>query len=464
MDAIQFGLEHSKVALRATVECEASFSPLHGNIQDDASYKSQWIQHGRSLTVDISFSFRDCSTQHEQEFRHAVGELQEALQSASLWDQLGLECVPALDWPITTGEDGILSDNPNVLRAVFQPICRTAAPGRPAARLLNGTSFKDVKPPPGSRIRTMQGIKIRMDLTTIRKSSAKEARKTSVYQDDNVEDDEMLDEAFLPGANLEPLPDLQSPSTIAVNDKAASTSLQSSHRSFPTADVLLGFLDAAIRGSIHARPTNLMPGLKMSSRNEAPRLSATAPAIWSPNHLPALAERACYIPTLSSALSSYLGRGASMKAQRLKGRLVNIDIDADADATSTRHKAVKDSCEILLWKNMSSALHDTKRARTLKPIGRGARYSKRSRLIEDEMLLEEIVFSDPGQRYICATPPLFTAYEEDMLDEDELLGAEDDMLVDSQDSGYWSGVGHNAWDSAAAGDFEGEESDEELCF
>ncbi|KAL1629664.1 hypothetical protein SLS56_005317 [Neofusicoccum ribis] len=83
----------------------------------------------------------------------------------------------------------------------------------------------------------------------------------------------------------------------------------------PSPEHILELIDSALRLTICEKPLKLPPGIKIT-RDNVTRLATVAPALWRPNHLKAVFERAPFIPTIAHALSHSLptnARSTSLK-------------------------------------------------------------------------------------------------------------------------------------------------------
>ncbi|TKA70037.1 hypothetical protein B0A49_08149 [Cryomyces minteri] len=194
---------------------------------------------------------------------------------------------------------------------------------------------------------------------------------------------------------------------------------------------LIELIDAALRISITDKPLRTASGIKVNSVESSKKLADVSPALWSPDYLPAMSNRAVFVPTISHALShSLYGRAKSTtlteKLQEL-GRLDGCQLNARESslasvADSGREvDSIHRSVGFSLWQMMQRTLFDANSARrltSLKPACKKGSYSsvKNDEVLEDQTQLSYgIDFGD--------------LVSDDDLDEDDLFG---DFLGKSQ--------------------------------
>lgn len=136
-------------------------------------------------------------------------------------------------------------------------------------------------------------------------------------------------------------------------------------------------IDSALRLAMTERPKRLPSGVQATSVESLKRLSDIAPALWSPDHLPAVASHALFLPTIIHALSSL---SANAKNPNLRAKVDEIarqegyvnaassDFDKRMDAKNQNLRGTEKAIGVRLWHMMQSGLFDANAARSLKPL------------------------------------------------------------------------------------------------
>ncbi|KAB8766447.1 hypothetical protein FH972_026607 [Carpinus fangiana] len=422
MDLNVFDIVHAKEGLRAAVSARGTMSDCIDSTRQSASLNRPWISAGRSLGLKVFFTFEGAPLQGYASNGTAIVHLQEALENAQLWSQLCLELTHLAPHHLLKGEYSSASRSDWIrpkagstptIQMLLQPVHQTAVPGKPSSRILNGTPFNDIKPPSSIASITMPELEIFISLQRLSKQAARGRRGSKRVQQITIDDEAMLEDAeqceLLP---VSPLPSLRNsgPSRPYVSSTNKTQSVL-----IPSTATLTAFLDAALRGTIHPRPTRLTAGLKLHHQpsTTSQSLATAAPALWTPTYLAAVAERACYISRLSRSLTQFLTMSKGPKAAALRTRVAGSG------------ETVLHSCDVRLWEIVTAGMERGDAARRLRPLravnGRDAGGLMAS---EDEMLVE-----DTG-----------VERSRSVKDEDEvedLFGAESGLGL-SQDSGYGS--------------------------
>lgn len=129
-------------------------------------------------------------------------------------------------------------------------------------------------------------------------------------------------------------------------------------------DAVFHLVDAAVRLAISSTPRRLNRDVYVTNSMTFRHLSDLAPSLWSPGYLPAMSDRAVFLPTVSHALSSI---GAKSCDGRLRSKLAKLS-RTGAHANSNN---AKENIAVRLWQLLQLGLYDEKAARRLKPLAIG---------------------------------------------------------------------------------------------
>ncbi|KAJ9642474.1 hypothetical protein H2201_006984 [Coniosporium apollinis] len=346
--------------------------------------------------------------------------------------------------------------------------------------LSSGGSFADVKPPDGVEQIALEAINLKLRID--RKKPARKRRKrcpstgpsselgnsqegacfesleeaasqSSLYEDDML----LLDEPLLCTSRPEDLlweeerqamdisnhvvkntPNLSKRTAAASNpdDEADGEEGESvaSHQ-------LTQLVDAALRLTICERPNKLPAGIKFKKTDLAARLSEFAPALWSPEYLPAMSQRAVFLPTIAHALSHSLYKNARSASLQSKIEMLATKCAESAEENQSAKETASQmtaplsassayhAISVKLWQLLQRELFDEKAARRLKPL-KILKDAVATARPDGDDLLEDLAVADRQDDML----PF--AAEDQLLDwSDDDLGphfSEDDLLFGSE--------------------------------
>ncbi|KAF2759617.1 hypothetical protein EJ05DRAFT_304120 [Pseudovirgaria hyperparasitica] len=144
-------------------------------------------------------------------------------------------------------------------------------------------------------------------------------------------------------------------------------------------------LDVAVRRAISARLHKTAKGVNMKADNLTARLANVAPALFSPGYMRAVAIRACFVPTISQALSRsvlYNTQSPSLKTKLLRLNLWSQTGTNSAFQTTDKHHHYHHHqllSSARLWQLLQKSLFDVKAARRLIPLTQASSFKNTSR-------------------------------------------------------------------------------------
>ncbi|KAI9761620.1 MAG: hypothetical protein M1835_008147 [Candelina submexicana] len=195
--------------------------------------------------------------------------------------------------------------------------------------------------------------------------------------------------------------------------------------------------DAALRNLICNRPLRTAPGIKVK-RNLTARLADLAPVLWSPGYLPAIAQRAHFIPTIAQAMASISTRAHS---STLRDKLMTISALAPSPilktprseisvtgSSSVDRQAISTVLKARFWRIMQQKLFDPSAAKRLSPLKVSETAETQSafgKYDTEEMLVEDVTESQDAFTQLA---------DEEMLEEELMNGLEttNDRSLDAE--------------------------------
>ncbi|KAK4549857.1 hypothetical protein LTR36_005158 [Oleoguttula mirabilis] len=139
--------------------------------------------------------------------------------------------------------------------------------------------------------------------------------------------------------------------------------LEAGYQAEVGSEAMLQLVDAAIRLAISNAPKRLGKGVRVSNTDTFEHLADIAPSLWSPGYLPAMSDRAVFLPTISHALKSI---GTKSGNASLRSKITMLS----ARPTHAHAHAIgpQDSIAVRLWQLLQAGLYDGEAARRLKPL------------------------------------------------------------------------------------------------
>jgi len=234
---------------------------------------------------------------------------------------------------------------------------------------------------------------------------------------------------------------------------------------------LLHMVDAALRMSICSKPNRLAPGIKIVVDDRVTQLADIAPALWSPGYLPvcprhcrircyrlstdsrqAVSSRACFLPTISHALSHSLLRNA--RSRKLKSKLHKLLENEQSQATlgQDTNKLIEGPAVLTpqslyrsictrLWIMLQQGVYDCRAARILKGIKSDTeprsssldQFEMRDHLADTGQTIFLADFSEDQPLLSSNTSDCDRMSHEDMLEEEVDDNWPKDVVIDSID-------------------------------
>ncbi|KAI9697059.1 MAG: hypothetical protein M1836_005020 [Candelina mexicana] len=442
-------------------------SPPDLDLLDALTSREVWATRGDGLQLAIQILINCNHLEGTTQRIQLIEGLGTVLQEAELWKQLHLRSslsLPSLHTdPPSATPDIVLrlhnAENPGKVQTVHKRRLAYAS-----------TPIADVRPPLGIPRVGLETIKITFDFTLDQSRKGEPNRKRPktvdverlqdffhVTKDEADEDPLLLDEEYfsqpvLPtvsvsGLNLDELEQerrwASQPTRFLnnlplLNDNIKGSQAPSFNRYYPPprpsvqADVsythtlkrpaerqlsadqrteslhlqhAVHLTDAALRNLICNRPLRTTPGIKVK-RNLTARLADLAPVLWSPGYLPAIAQRAHFIPTIAQAMASNSTRAHS---STLRDKLITIsalpaspilktptsEISATGNSSADR-QAISTVLKARLWRMMQQKLFDPGAARRLSPLKVSKTAETQSTFGKndtEEMLVEDVTES-----------------------------------------------------------------------
>ena len=261
----------------------------------------------------------------------------------------------------------------------------TRRPARPIHRLDVDVPFYDIRPPPGIRTATLETVELDIKLRGGDRLQVKPS--TGVYGganeihwlewfDDDADDSgsEMLleaenydEECYLPQS-------LDASSTLP--DAAVEPTISDLQESVLLTYEMLKLLDAAIRRTISGSLERLPYGMVMKCNKSFTTLSSLAPSLFQPGHLPAVASRAVFLPTISRSLAAVhlnSGRTKALKTTGLSVLQSRAEPPDSSEEDVLRGEVDKSSERLstMLWSTVERGLQDSMPDTRLKPLSVG---------------------------------------------------------------------------------------------
>ncbi|KAG9684287.1 hypothetical protein KCU95_g13107, partial [Aureobasidium melanogenum] len=306
-----------------------------------------------------------------------------AIRHAALWSQLNLQ-------PSLTVKP---SQCPSTC---FLVLSLTAAPPSvtnrktPTHRLGKDVPFSHLKPPEGLSHWTLHEVHLALHISSSLPCTASN-------------DDSMLFEGLTP---LEGQTDSNSPSPAEIDDL----------------ERVVNLIDAALRLALTNLSSKTLTGVKIIEKSSFKHLDDICPAMWSPDHLEALASRAVFLPTISHAMSNSISQRA--QSTTLKEKLKEI---ARQECVATSHRqhpepqAIQQAVSIRLWRLMQRRLRDPSAGKKLKSIRIADTVLPSSELDEDADNILSFEEED-GRHDYCQSEDVLELNDEE--DEEDLLDVE----------------------------------------
>lgn len=209
---------------------------------------------------------------------------------------------------------------------------------------------------------------------------------------------------------------------------------------------ILELIDAAIRCAISDSPTRLAKGIAVNRKDSFQSLSGIAPALWSPGYLPAVAERAVFVPTISHALAAICsGPAKAGPLQSMTDKPANQTSEQSLAINTSQLKARSCTREMYdvwssrVWQALGRGLYDPEAARRLKPLALHNGHLTGEPADDEELL-------DASQQSWEGFIPIELQDDDDfslcLEDEVDDLGYEDDLLDSMYGDSAYAGIDH----------------------
>ena len=329
--------------------------------------------------------------------------------------------------------------------------------------------FFDVKPPPGVLTAVLETVELDIKLYAGDRLSAEpstgghdiaSAPHWHECFDDDADDSgsEMLlePENYNEGRSLPRL--LDSPSTLS--EPTLQASISELPETMPRTYQVLNLLDAAIRRAISGSLERLSCGIVMKCNRSFKTLSSIAPSLFRPGHLPAVASRSVFLPTIGRSLAAISSKCSATNALKMtKPSQPHCDAgqDVSTEQVVLRDESVSSSehWSKILWSTIERGLLDSMPETRLKPLATGVTDSQG--VIFDDELLEvnemdhlfpqlllskrvndEISEVESHENFYSDSDDLFNDPNEysEHEDEDEIYNGDEFSSVSVEDS-YW---------------------------
>ncbi|KAK5127470.1 hypothetical protein LTR85_006809 [Meristemomyces frigidus] len=468
-------LQLSSLAQFATsVEDDHDPESLTAQILIAARRQRPWIH--RASGFRLVLGLRMAGDIEEAVSGETVERLTASIQKAQLWRQLRL----------TPTAVEVSSNDASGLNIITISLSYDDEPQGPVRRRLHkigaDVPFYDLKPPSGVPAHALDVVHLALSIS---RTSRRKRGKLDTGAEQNVAatdyrtldsgasaaldwcDEELLGTEANVLANESDLDDLllasldddgsqDAPSTSPGNsdgaedrevDLPAMLRKRSSSVSVPQADGepgvgpehMLQLIDAAVRLAISDTPKRLGKGMRVSYNETFKHLSDMAPSLWSPGYLPAMSDRALFLPTISHALNS-IGRKTGnarlrSKMAKLSGRAAYADDHGSQERIGVR-----------LWRLLQVGLYDGDAARRLKPLAiSGTAYhslgeeNRLNTLDESQQSSQEadIALDDGLDDFNSEYDELDSAElcDEELLDSLLYGGGNGDIMADTEDHG-----------------------------
>ena len=259
--------------------------------------------------------------------------------------------------------------------------------------------FFDVKPPPSVLtagletveldIKLYAGDRLSAEPSTGGQDIASEPHWHDWFDDDTDDSNsEMLleSENYNEGRSLPPL--LDSSSTL--QEPMFGTTMSELPDTMPRTYQVLNLLDAAIKRAISGSLERLPCGIVMKCNRSFKTLSSIAPSLFRPGHLPAVASRAVFLPTISRSLAA-IGLECSATNPLKKTKPSQPRYDAE-QAVSPEQVVLRDESvsspenwSKILWSTIERGLLDLMPETRLKPLAMDVTDSQ-DVIFDDELL------------------------------------------------------------------------------
>ena len=155
-----------------------------------------------------------------------------------------------------------------------------------------------------------------------------------------------------------------------------------------TTSTALHLIDAAIRLAITSSPKRLDKRFQMSSSESLHRLSDIAPALWSPGYLPALSDRAVFLPTICHAMANVGGERAKSASLMAKMTEIGRQTTMQGSMSGAAHIELQSNVAVPLWRMLQASMHNPETARRLKPLFTGKHGEDDAANYADHILLD----------------------------------------------------------------------------
>ena len=180
-----------------------------------------------------------------------------------------------------------------------------------------------------------------------------------------------------------------------IESLASEMLLEAENIDSQTTEHVLDILDAAIRRAISLSSGPLTKGMSVESDKAFRSLSSIAPALFRQYHLPAVASRAIFVPTISKSISAVSSRQANSKSMGSKANSMRPLDTFTFGGNRTNGISQQDAWSSileqtehlpqLLWRAIDAGLLGSKPERRLKPLSISFGDSQSSHL-DDELL------------------------------------------------------------------------------
>lgn len=358
-----------------------------------------------------------------------------------MWPQLALEPGNVHDYGDTMNAAAMHAGSQ--VCVLLRPAFATCSSKNPAARLVRGAPFADVRPPDGITQCTMDKVEFFIDieeaLSTSKPGLSDQlptqlptppvSQKGSTSQEDDILEDMIMREDS---------------SELATWNSAYSDETQQ-RSSLPLTSATLTLTVNAILRFMTQDEMPVSPKcVKLRSDLRVATLQGIGPSIWKPRYLASVAERSCYLPTLSRVLSRRLSDSQLRQLTALNGQ-------QGEGQRESRPRAVglDDSQESLkrrLWSILQGGIPRKRGDTPLKPLKAPKPVAVGQERAADDMLDDAQVGAASQLHQVEAFYSLEEAWacsqeNDDLLDFDQqerefMLSEEEGFGEDGDDGGF----------------------------
>ncbi|ORY09348.1 hypothetical protein BCR34DRAFT_372383 [Clohesyomyces aquaticus] len=396
--------------------------------------QNAWVCRGIGLHFTLQLSF-----QGKPLCRQEIGDLGRMILNAQVWGQLNLR--PSLqsddfDEEALTSGSGMLQLNISHSRTAPN------LSGQQPHRVCSNVSFADVKPPSGVAIVALDSVQFVMEMVNVpsqrNSKNRKRSRRSSPSPSSSSSSKrhEVANEGGVTSTRINEVekgPDLSASQLVATftspeqqNDKSPIGSptrcegrKRNADHALPTfgpdipADVqeIGRLVDASFRLSISEKTPRSLPEIRILTSSFTGTLGEICPALWSPSYLPALSQRAHFLPIISQSLGrATVIRPRSMslkiKIERLRSEILESGVGVKSEGAEDEDGVSTGCVSAKLWIQTQKSLFGKSVTAPLKSFCASS-CRLPAILGSDELLDESPAFKEPMETSLCETEHMY---------------------------------------------------------